>query len=100
MMANFPSESGHDFAIRPAEHLLVLPLMFRVVDDGRVLYDATSRDNLVRYLEHFATMIVAAPRMAESRVETMKSYVWVPVEDLQDRIQFVPLPEHGSKWKF
>jgi glycosyltransferase involved in cell wall biosynthesis len=85
--------------IKPAEQLLVLPLVIRVVG-GRVLYDLQSRDSLVRYLNWFDSVIVACPQLAESRVEGVKSFVWVPVDDLLDRVQFVPLPEYGSKWKF
>lgn len=85
--------------IRPAEHLIVLPLIIRVVE-GRVLFDLQSRDNLVRYLNHWDSMIIACPRLAESRLAAASGFVWVPVEDLVDRIQFVPLPEYGSKAKF
>jgi hypothetical protein len=84
---------------RPAAQLLVLPLPIRVVD-GRILYDLQSRDSLVRYLDHFDSVIVAAPRMAESCVDRSTSLVWVPVDDLLDRVQFVALPEYGSIAKF
>jgi glycosyltransferase involved in cell wall biosynthesis len=86
-------------AIGPADQLLVIPLPIRVVE-GRVLYDQQSRDSLVRYLDHFDSVIVASPRLAESRVAALKSFVWVPVDDLLDRVQFVPLPEYGSIVKF
>ena len=85
--------------LRPADQLLVLPLVIRVVE-GRILYDLQSRDSLVRYLDHFDSVIVACPRLAESRVSTNKSLVWVPVDDLLDRVQFIPLPEYGSMAKF
>jgi glycosyltransferase involved in cell wall biosynthesis len=85
--------------LRPAEQLLVLPLGMRVVE-GRILYDLQSRDSLLRYLDNVDSMIVACPRVAESRVPTVKSLVWVSVEDLLDRIQFIPLPEYGSIAKF
>jgi glycosyltransferase involved in cell wall biosynthesis len=85
--------------IRPAEQLLVLPLLIRVVD-GRILYDLQSRDSLVRYLDEFDTVIVAASKLAESRVAELNSFVWVPVDDLLDRVQFVPLPEFGPIGKF
>jgi glycosyltransferase involved in cell wall biosynthesis len=85
--------------IRPAELLLVLPLAVRVVD-GQILYDLQSRDSLKRFLNSFETAIVALPRLAESRVAALNSYVWVPVDDLLDRVQFIPLPEFGSPWKF
>lgn len=90
-----------DRPISRAEHLLVLPLIVRVVD-GRVLYDLQSRDSLVRYLDSTDSVIVALPRLAESRVAEpdFKGYVWVPADDLRDRVQFVPLPEYGSKLKF
>src|SRR2546430_1297865 len=85
--------------LAPAVQLLVLPLPMRVVD-GRVLYDLQSRDSLVRYLDNFDSVIVAGPRLAESRVDALKGFVWVPVEDLLDRVQFIPLPEYGSIGKF
>jgi glycosyltransferase involved in cell wall biosynthesis len=85
--------------IRPAEQLLVLPLLFRIVE-GQVLYDLQSRDSLTRYLDHFASMIVAMPLLDEQHVPDLKSFVWVPVPELLDRIQFVPLPPCASKWKF
>src|SRR4051812_34914554 len=86
--------------IRPAEQLLVLPLVFRVVD-GQALFDLQSRDSLCRYLKWFETVIVAGPRLAESQVADAKGImVWVPVDDLYDRVQFVPLPEYGSIAKF
>lgn len=85
--------------LTPADQLLVLPLAIRVVE-GRVLYDLQSRDSLVRYLDDFDTVIVACPRLAESRVAANKSLVWVPVDDLLDRVQFIPLPEYGSIVKF
>jgi glycosyltransferase involved in cell wall biosynthesis len=84
--------------IAPADQLLVLPLPIRVVD-GRVLYDLQSRDSLVRYLNDFDSVIVACPRLAESRVAS-SSLVWVPTDDLLDRVQFIPLPEYGSIAKF
>ena len=83
----------------PADQLLVLPLPIRVVD-GRVLYDLQSRDSLVRYLDNFDSVIVAGARLAEARVAALKGFVWVPVDDLLDRVQFVPLPEYGSILKF
>ena len=67
---------------------------------GRILYDLQSRDSLVRYLDEFDSVIVACPRLAESRVAKLNSFVWVPVDDLLDRVQFVPLPEFGSIGKF
>src|SRR4051794_7688589 len=76
--------------IAPADQLLVLPLAIRVVD-GRILYDLQSRDSLVRYLNDFDSMIVACPRLAESRVAGLNCFVWVPVDDLLDRVQFIPL---------
>jgi glycosyltransferase involved in cell wall biosynthesis len=85
--------------LRPAEQLLVLPLPLRVVE-GRVLYDLQSRDSLVRYLDNVDSVIVACPRLSESRVQECKSFVWVPVDDLLDRVQFIPLPEYGSIAKF
>jgi glycosyltransferase involved in cell wall biosynthesis len=85
--------------IRPAELLLVLPLAVRVVD-GRVLYDLQSRDSLERFLNSFETAIVALPRLDESKVAEAKSFVWVPVDDLLDRVQFVPLPGLGSPLAF
>jgi glycosyltransferase involved in cell wall biosynthesis len=85
--------------LKPADQLLVLPLPIRVVE-GQVLYDLQSRDSLVRYLDNFDTVIVACPRMTESRVPENKSFVWVPVDDLLDRVQFIPLPEYGSIAKF
>jgi glycosyltransferase involved in cell wall biosynthesis len=85
--------------LAPADQLLVLPLPIRVVD-GHILYDLQSRDSLVRYLDSFDSVIVASPRLAESRVAELKSFVWVPVEDLRDRVQFIPLPEYGSIGKF
>jgi hypothetical protein len=66
------------------------------VVDGHVLYDLQSRDSLVRYLNHFDSVIVTSPRLSESRVASLKSLAWVPVDDLLDRVQFVPLPEYGS----
>jgi glycosyltransferase involved in cell wall biosynthesis len=85
--------------LTPADQLLVLPLPIRVVA-GQVLFDLQSRDSLVRYLDNFDSVIVASPRLAESRVAAFKSFVWVPVDDLLDRVQFVPLPEYGSIPKF
>jgi glycosyltransferase involved in cell wall biosynthesis len=90
---------SHLQEFRPADQLLVLPLPIRVVE-GRVLYDLQSRDSLVRYLDNFDSVIVACPRLSESRAHENKSFVWVPVEDLLDRVQFVPLPEYGSIAKF
>ena len=55
---------------------------------------------MVRYLDYFDSVIVACPRLAESRVAANKSLVWVPVDDLLDRVQFIPLPEYGSIAKF
>ncbi len=81
--------------IQPSEQLLVLPLPMREVD-GHVLFDMVSRESLIRYLAHFKTLIVASPRMSESKVNEYKNFVWVPVDDLQDRVQFVLLPEYGS----
>ena len=87
------------FIIHPADQLLVLPLLIRV-KNGKVLYDLQSRDSLVRYLNEFDRVIVACPTLPESLVASMKAFVWVPVEDLLDRVQFVPLPEGGSIGKF
>jgi glycosyltransferase involved in cell wall biosynthesis len=89
----------HPRELRPADQLLVLPLPIRMVE-GRVLYDLQSRDSLVRYLDNFDSVIVACPRLSESRVHENKSFVWVPVDDLLDRVQFIPLPEYGSITKF
>jgi glycosyltransferase involved in cell wall biosynthesis len=88
-----------DRPIAPAEQLLVIGLPFRVVD-GEVLYDLQSRDTLLRYLNSFRTMIVAGPLLPESDLDRAKHLVWVPVPELQDRIQFVPLPPYGSALKF
>jgi glycosyltransferase involved in cell wall biosynthesis len=85
--------------IRPAELLLVLPLAVRVVD-GRVLYDLQSRDSLERFLNSFETAVVALPLLDEAKVAAMGSYVWVPVDGLLDRVQFVPLPGLGSPLAF
>jgi glycosyltransferase involved in cell wall biosynthesis len=90
---------AHSVEIRPAEQLLVIPLPFRLID-GQVLYDLQSRDTLVRYLNSFKTMIVASPKFTESRLAEYSNFVWVPVDELLDRIQFVQLPEVGSKWDF
>jgi glycosyltransferase involved in cell wall biosynthesis len=90
---------SHLHELRPADQLLVLPLSMRVVE-GRVLYDLQSRDSLLRYLDNFDSVIVAGPRLSESRVHEYKSFVWVPVDDLLDRVQFIPLPEYGSIAKF
>jgi glycosyltransferase involved in cell wall biosynthesis len=89
----------HLHELRPADQLLVLPLPIRVVE-GRVLYDLQSRDSLVRYLDNFDSVIVACPRLAESRAHENKSFVWVSVDHLLDRVQFIPLPEYGSIAKF
>ena len=91
-----------DRQILPAEHLLVLPLSFRVCD-GRVLFDRQSRDSLLRYLKWFKSIILAGPLLPESKaaaVSARKNLVWVPSDDLYDRVQFVPLPEYGSILKF
>jgi glycosyltransferase involved in cell wall biosynthesis len=90
-----------DCPVSPAELLLVLPLTFRVVD-GRVLFDLQSRDSLVRYLKWFESIILAGPRLEERRVPeaNWKAMVWVPVDELYDRVQFVPLPWHGGIAKF
>ena len=84
--------------ITPAEQLIVLPLPARWVG-GSVLYDLQSRDSLVRYLDHFETLIMAMPRLPEGLPASAmrnKGFVWVSVDDLRDRVQFVPLPEMKS----
>src|SRR5262249_52570139 len=85
--------------VAPADQLLVLPLPIRVVC-GRVLYDLQSRDSLVRYLDNFDSVIVASPQLAESQAATLKSFVWVSVDNLLNRVQFIALPEYGSIRKF
>jgi glycosyltransferase involved in cell wall biosynthesis len=90
-----------DRPVSPAELLLVLPLVLRVVD-GRVLFDLQSRDSLARILKWFETIILVAPTLAEERVKdaAYQSLVWVPVDDLYDRVQFVALPSNGNVLKF
>jgi glycosyltransferase involved in cell wall biosynthesis len=87
--------------VSPAELLTVLPLRFRVVD-GRPLFDRQSRDGLVRILKWFKSAIVAGPRLPEEQVGVgkAKSFVWVPADELRDRVQFVPLPPHGGLVSF
>ena len=98
-----PKTNAPDLArpetIRPAEQLLVLPLPIRVVN-GQVLYDLQSRDSLVRYLDSFESMIVASPVLPEGGDSDKRGFVWVPVDELLDRIQFIPLPSIKSKWAF
>src|SRR4051812_48078973 len=89
----------HVRELAPADLLLVMPLVMRVVD-GQVLFDLQSRDSLVRLLDEFGSVIVACPQVAESRAAATNYFVWVPVDDLLDRVQFVPLPEYGSIVKF
>ena len=77
--------------------------MFLRVADGRVLYDLQSRASLDRYLDHFDALILAMPRLSESHAvefSAKKNFVWVPVDDLADRVQFVPLPEPTSVTAF
>lgn len=85
--------------IAPAEHLIVIALAMRVVD-GEVLYDLQSRDTVYRYLNSFKTMIIAGPRLPESKLDLAKHLVWVPVPELRDRVQFVPLPGYKSSLNF
>jgi glycosyltransferase involved in cell wall biosynthesis len=86
--------------IRHAELLLVIPLPVRHLPDGQILFDLQSRDTLVRYLNSFETIIVATPVFNESMLEKNVNFVWVPVNELRDRVQFIPLPGLAPKWKY
>jgi glycosyltransferase involved in cell wall biosynthesis len=90
-----------DCPVAPAELLTVLPLVIRVVD-GRVFFELQARDSLIRILKWFKTVILAGPRLPEERVGDVdvKSIVWVPVDELRDRVQFVPLPPDGGMSSF
>lgn len=88
--------------IARAELLLVICVPMRVTESGDVCYDLQSRDSLQRYLKWFKSIIVATPRLPEESVTVSdnKNFVWIPSNDLCDRVQFVPLPTVRRLWHF
>lgn len=89
-------DSPVDLSVDPTrgrrfEHLLVLPVGFRVVE-GRFLWEEQARHGLLRWLDSFEDLLVAVPRTPESRAGRIAAHRWVPVDDLGPRVRFVPLP--------
>jgi glycosyltransferase involved in cell wall biosynthesis len=76
--------------LRDAEHLLVLPVPFHY-QDGRLLVEYQAHIGLRRWLENFASLIVAAPVLPPT-VRLTSTIIWSEPSDVMDRIQFVPLP--------
>jgi len=73
------------------EHLLVLPVPFRRKDDV-LLVESQARHGLERWLDHFETLVLAAPLIPESIACGMKEAVWVTPDNVSSRVKFVPLP--------
>ena len=80
--------------LRRAELLLVLPLFRREVD-GHLLYDQQSLDSLYRHFKSFDSLIMAMPLMNEADVSKYPGFVWVPADEVRDRVQFVTVPWVG-----
>jgi glycosyltransferase involved in cell wall biosynthesis len=77
--------------IRPAAHLLVLPVPF-LQRHGRLHLELQASDGLRRWVSNFCSMIVAAPTADEAFLARNPGIVWVPGEELADAVQYVPLP--------
>lgn len=74
--------------------LLVVPVPFRVVN-GRYGLDEQTCDGLVRWVEQFDRLVMAAPVLPEKQAQELsKTETWRAIEDLPcaDRIELVPLP--------
>lgn len=77
--------------MRQAEHLLVLPVPFRL-QDGRLLIESQAHMGLERWLENFDTLLMAATITPIERCTDFRNIEWIGTEDLQDRVEFVHLP--------
>ncbi len=78
--------------------LLVVPVPFRVVD-GQYGLDEQTCDGLVRWVEHFGRIVMAAPILPDKQAQELsKTETWRAIADLPcaDRIELVPLP-YGYK---
>jgi glycosyltransferase involved in cell wall biosynthesis len=74
--------------------LLVVPVPFRVVN-GRYGLDEQTCDGLIRWVEHFGRVVMAAPVLPEAEArELSKTETWRAIADLPcaDQIELVPLP--------
>ncbi len=77
--------------IRPAAHLLVLPVPF-LQQDGKLYLELQAADGLREWVSNFDNMIVAAPTISESQAARILGMAWVPTERFRPAVQFVPLP--------
>jgi glycosyltransferase involved in cell wall biosynthesis len=89
--AELPPDGAAEQAIRPAEHLLVLPVPF-CRRDGRILVESQALMGMHRWLENFQTLIIAAPTLSATQADADPSTRWVCGDEVRERVQFVPLP--------
>jgi len=68
MSADHLHDGTAEQAIRPAEHLLVLPVPF-CHRDGRILVESQALMGMHRWLENFQTLIIAAPTLSAAQAE-------------------------------
>ena len=73
------------------EHLLILPVPFRE-SGNTLLVELQARHGLERWLDHFETLVLAAPVLPESIAADMRETHWVALDKLSSRVRLVPLP--------
>ncbi len=74
--------------------LLVLPVPFRLVD-GRYGLDEQTCDGLIRWVEHFDRIVMAAPVLADDQAKELSTTeTWRAIEELPcaNQLELVPLP--------
>jgi colanic acid/amylovoran biosynthesis glycosyltransferase len=74
--------------------LLVVQVPFRIMN-GRYGLDEQTCDGLIRWVEHFDRVVMAAPILSEAEAkEYSRTETWRAIADLPcaDRIEVVPLP--------
>src|SRR5216684_716002 len=84
---------GQAPVMEPGSMLLVVPVPFRVSEEGTLLAEQQASNGLERWAENFDRMIVAAPIIPESML-VGRGFRWVSTESLPSRarIDFVRLP--------
>jgi glycosyltransferase involved in cell wall biosynthesis len=73
------------------EHLLVFHAPFRYLGT-ELLIEAQARHGLERWLDSFENMAVAAPVIPDREASAMREISWVPLGDIESRVQLFPLP--------
>ena len=74
--------------------LLVLPVPFKKLPDGRLLCEEQATNGIDQWAEHFSHVTVAAPVLSEDLQQGASTVLWRDPATLRhrDKVTLVPLP--------